>query len=186
MKMLSVVGDTPVWTYISEIFHEMLPASPQDAVRHPEAAAEKSRAALEPILLSRFAHLDFDFCFCFRCLDRDTGWASKARLWRNDTALRWDTCSQIQQSSRSLGMDIVIYTEDVIPIKDDKAAQRRLLGSEFWSFLQKVLPKYKKKIPMTDQDLHLLLATLHGWLLQQNWLEDEAEQPIEQTDEATD
>ena len=39
---------------------------------------------------------------------------------------------------------------------------------------------------MTDQDLHLLLATLHGWLLQQNWLEDEAEQPIEQTDEATD
>ena len=43
MKVLSVVGDTPGWTYISEIFHEMLPASPQEAVRHPELAAEKRK-----------------------------------------------------------------------------------------------------------------------------------------------
>ena len=47
MKVLSVVGDTPGWTYISEIFHEMLPASTREAIRHPELAAEKTKAALE-------------------------------------------------------------------------------------------------------------------------------------------
>ena len=44
MKVLSVVGDTPGWTYISEIFHEMLPASTREAIRHPELAAEKTKA----------------------------------------------------------------------------------------------------------------------------------------------
>ena len=33
MKVLSVVGDTPGWAYISEIFHEMLPASTREAIR---------------------------------------------------------------------------------------------------------------------------------------------------------
>lgn len=42
MKVLSVVGDTPGWTYISEIFHEMLPASTRETIRHPELAAEKN------------------------------------------------------------------------------------------------------------------------------------------------
>ena len=51
MKVLSVVGDTPGWTYISEIFHEMLPASTRETIRHPELAAEKTKASLEPILL---------------------------------------------------------------------------------------------------------------------------------------
>lgn len=89
MKVLSVVGDTPGWAYISEIFHEMLPASTREAIRHPELAAEKTKAALEPILLERFSHLDFDFCFCFRCLDRDSGWVSKARLSKNDDSHSW-------------------------------------------------------------------------------------------------
>ena len=51
MKVLSVVGDTPGWAYISEIFHEMLPASTREAIRHPELAAEKTKAALEPLSL---------------------------------------------------------------------------------------------------------------------------------------
>ncbi|MFB2011353.1 hypothetical protein ACEVJK_11160 [Flintibacter sp. P01028] len=176
MKVLSVVGDTPGWTYISEIFHEMLPASTREAIRHPELAAEKTKAALEPILLERFSHLDFDFCFCFRCLDRDSGWVSKARLYKNDDSHSWYTLNRVEQASRSLGMDIVIYKEDVIPIKNDKDAQKRLLGTEFWSFLQKTLPKYKKKIPMTDKDLELLLSILHDWLARQGWITEEGAQ----------
>ena len=97
MKVLSVVGDTPGWTYISEIFHEMLPASTRETIRHPELAAEKTKAALEPILLERFSHLDFDFCFCFRCLDRDSGWVSKARLYKNDYSHSWDTLNRVEQ-----------------------------------------------------------------------------------------
>lgn len=173
MKVLSVVGDTPGLTYISEIFHEMLPASTRETIRHPELAAEKTKAALEPILLERFSHLDFDFCFCFRCLDRDSGWVSKARLSKNEDSRSWYTLNHVEQALRSLGMDIVIYTEDVIPIKNDKDAQKRLLGTEFWSFLQKTLPKYKKKIPMTDEELNLLLSTLHDWLVRQDWIVDE-------------
>ena len=99
MKVLSVVCDTPGWTYISEIFHEMLPASTREAIRHPEWAAEKTKAALEPILLERFSHLDFDFCFCFRCLDRDSGWVSKARLYKNDDSHSWYTLSLIHISN---------------------------------------------------------------------------------------
>lgn len=106
MKVLSVVGDTPGWTYISEIFHEMLPASTREAICHPELAAEKTKAALEPILLERFSHLDFDFCFCFRCLDRDSGWVSKARLSKNDDSHSWYTLNHVEQASHSLGMDI--------------------------------------------------------------------------------
>lgn len=79
----------------------------------------------------------------------------------------------MEQASRSLGIDIVIYTEDVIPIKNDKDAQKRLLGTEFWSFLQKTLPKYKKKIPITDEELNMLLSTLHDWLVRQEWIVDE-------------
>lgn len=123
MKVLSVVGDTPGWTYISEIFHEMLPASTREAIRHPELAAEKTKAALEPILLEQFSHLDFDFCFCFRCLDRDSGWVSKVRLYKNDYSHSWYSLNRVEQASRSLGMDIVVYKEDVIPIKNDKDDQ---------------------------------------------------------------
>ena len=137
MKVLSVVGDTPGWTYISEIFHEMLPASTREAIRHPELAAEKTKAALEPILLEQFSHLDFDFCFCFRCLDRDSGWVSKVRLYKNDYSHSWYSLNRVEQASRSLGMDIVVYKEDVIPIKNDKDAQKRLLGTEFWPFLDR-------------------------------------------------
>lgn len=94
------------------------------------------------------------FMKCFRCLDRDSGWVSKARLSKNDDSHSWYTLNHAEQASRSLGMDIMVYTEDVIPVKKDKNAQKRLLGAEFWPFLQKALPKYKKKIPMSDTCSH--------------------------------
>ena len=50
-----------------------------------QIGGRKTKAALEPILMERFSHQDFDFCFCFRCLDRDSGWVSKARLSKNDS-----------------------------------------------------------------------------------------------------
>lgn len=115
------------------------------------------------------SHLDFDFCFCFRCLNRDSGWVSKARLSKNDDSHSWYTLNHVEQASRSLGMDIVVYTEDVIPIKNDKAAQKRLLGAEFWSFLQNTLP---------NEDLNLLFSTLHDWLVQQKWIEDRVDKGV--------
>ena len=126
MKLLRGVGDTPAWTSTGEIYKEMLLASTREAVCNPELAAERTKAALEPILLERFSHLDFDFCFCFRCLNRDSGWISKARLSKNDNVYSWNTQNDVDQASRSLGMDIVIYTEDIIPIKNDRTAQKRM------------------------------------------------------------
>lgn len=103
-------------------------------------------------------------------------WVSKVRLYKNDYSHSWYSLNRVEQASRSLGMDIVVYKEDVIPIKNDKDAQKRLLGTEFWPFLQKTLPKYKKKIPMTDKDLELLLSTLHDWLARQGWITEEGAQ----------
>lgn len=34
----------------------------------------------------------------------------------------------------------------------------------------------KKKIPMTDKDLELLLSTLHDWLARQGWITEEGVQ----------
>lgn len=45
--------------------------------------------------------------------------------------------------------------------------------------MKKILPKYKKKIPMTDADLNLLLSTLHDWLVQQKWIGGEAEEGVQ-------
>ena len=83
MKVLSVVGDTPGWTYISEIFHEMLPASTRETIRHPELAAEKTKAALEPIYWKDSPIWISISAFVSDASDRDSGWVSKARLSKN-------------------------------------------------------------------------------------------------------
>lgn len=67
-------------------------------------------------------------------------------------------------------MDIVIYQEDLIPIKNDMKEIKLLLGNEFWRFLQVTLPKYKRKIPMTKEELNDMLHLFHHWLIQQNWI----------------
>lgn len=171
MKYLSIVADYPGWTRIDEVFEEMSLSETRFRVQHPEQAAEKDKAALEPILLERFSHLDFDFCFCFRCLTKDSGWVSKARLEKNDpNAHTWFSLNKVERASRTLGMDIVIYQEDLIPIKNDMKEIKLLLGNEFWRFLQVTLPKYKRKIPITKEELNDMLDLFHRWLIQQNWI----------------
>lgn len=82
----------------------MLPASIHEAALHPELSAEKTKAALKPILLARFPRMDFDFRFCFRCLNRDSGWVSKSRLSKNKgmKADFYNWRNQILQNSQDI------------------------------------------------------------------------------------
>ncbi|MDR2926050.1 MAG: hypothetical protein LBU76_08940 [Azoarcus sp.] len=168
MKNLCVTGAYPGWTYIGEIIDEMQAVGQRFATRHPELAAEMM--PLEPILVDKFPELDFDFCFCFRCLKKDSGGASKARLYKNDNPNSFNKNNNTPESSRTLGFDIVVYTEDFEPIKKDKSAQKLMLGKELIRFLKLTLLKYIKKIPMSKEETNDILATIEDWLIGHHWL----------------
>jgi hypothetical protein len=168
MKLLSITGDYPGWTYFSEIIDEMRCVETRFAMKHPEIASQQT--PLEPILIKKFPELDFDFGFCFRCLDKNSGWVSKSRLYKNDSPDSFNKTNNIPESSRTLGMDIFVYREDFMAIKKDKTAQKKLLGNELISFLRLTLPKYNKKIPMTKEETNDILATIEEWLVKHNWL----------------
>ena len=172
MKLLTVVGDNPSWTYVSEIMDEMRKTETRFAIRHPELASQRN--PLEPILVERFADLDFDISFCFRCLDKNSGWTSKARLWKNDDPNSFNARNKIPESSRTLGFDVVVYREDFQLLKNDKNAQKLLLGNELMRILKLTLPKYLKKIPMTKEDVHDMLTIIETWLIDYEWLEKES------------
>ena len=139
------------------------------AIQHPELAAQLT--PLEPILVEKFPDLDFDFCFCFRCLDKDSGWKSKSRLYQNkDDPYSFKSFNNIPQSSRTFGFDIVVYQEDFLAIKKDKDSQRLLLGEEFWRYFKLTLPKYKKKLPLTNDEMKDILSLLEKWLIKHNWI----------------
>ena len=182
MKSFSVTSDAPSWSYVSEISDEMRENSKQFAYKHPEIAAEKKPIGVP--LRAAFPHLDFDIGICFRCLSNNSGWVSKSRMYKNDETADEEylrhyayqvyevDMQTIPAVSRILGMDIVVYEDDFIPIKKDKPAQKLLLGTELWRFLNICLPKYQKKIPMTDDDLNLMLLIIKDWLIEHNWLVD--------------
>jgi len=169
MKLLGITSDAPGWTYVWEIAQEMMKVETRFALQHPELAAELT--PLEPIIVEKFPDLDFDFGFCFRCLDRDSGWVSKARLYQNkDDPYSFCSINNIPQSSRAFGFDIVVYREDFEKIKKDKAAQKLLLGEEFWRFFQLTLPKYKKKLPITNDEMDKMLMVFEDWLIEHDWI----------------
>lgn len=168
MKLLSIAGDFPGWTYISEITGEMVPVSKRFAVQHPEIAEQLT--PLEPILVKKYPHLDFDFCFCFRCLSRESGWVSKARLYKNGPD-SFNVRNHIPEESRTLGMDIVVYVEDFMSIKKDRNAQKIILGKELLRFLKLTLPKYTKKIPMTKEEVSDILVIIETWLIDHHWID---------------
>jgi len=168
VKNLGIVGDYPSWTYISDIIDEMQSVSKRYAIKHPELASQLT--PLEPILIEKFSELDIDFSFCFRCLDRNSGWVSKARLWKNDDQNSFNAKNNIAESSRTLGFDIVVYEEDFLQIKKDKDAQKKIIGFELLRFLKLTLPKYIKKIPMTKEEMQNILDTIENWLIKHNWL----------------
>jgi len=169
MKKLDITGDYPAWTHITEIICEMEMIDNRFAVQHPELASRLD--PLGPILVKKFPDLDFDFCFCFRCLDKNSGWVSKARLYKlKDDPFSWAARNNIPESSRIFGFDIVTYREDFMLIKNDKAAQKQALGNELLRFLKETLPKYPKKIPTTKEKMNDILMTIEDWLAKHNWI----------------
>lgn len=144
MQRLSITGDYPNWTNMRQIMDEMDILDARTIVCHPELAAAHS--PLEPLLMQKFSHLDFDFGLCFRCLELQSGWVSKSRLCKNDPENHtFAKLNNIKLASKTLYIDIVVYREDFATLKHDINAQRLLVGAELWRFLQITLPKYRTK-----------------------------------------
>lgn len=168
MKTICITGDYPAWTYVGEIIDEMQTCSPRFAARHPELAAQKD--SLEALLLEKFPQIDVDLSFCFRVLDRDSGWSSKVRMWKNDSPHSFNKINSIPESDRTLGFDMVVHREDFAAIKGDKTAQKRMLGNEMLRFVKLKLPNYTKKIPITKDEMNGILTTIEEWLARHEWL----------------
>jgi len=153
MKRLGITADYPDWTLISEITNEMRIGD------------------IEPTLVKQFPDLDCDFCFCFRCLNIDSGWSSKARMRQN----KYDpyctlAINNVARSSRTLGFEIIVCHDDFRKVENDIAAQRLLLGNEFWKIFKIALPKYKTKLPITNDEISAIFAIFEKWLTENNWI----------------
>ena len=90
-----------------------------------------------------------------RCLEKASGWQSKARFFT-----KYNT----------LGFDIVVYEEDFVPIKKDIEAQRKIIGKAFHAYFFDIMKKYEKKFPILKEINPPFLAEVESWLIQHQWI----------------
>ena len=108
--MVLVTSDSPSWTAVFKITSEA------NELEH---------------IIKQYP-FPFGLGMCFRCLEKASGWQSKARF-----STKYNT----------LGFDIVVYEEDFVPIKKDIEAQRKIIGQAFHAYFFDSMKKYEKKFP---------------------------------------
>lgn len=107
------------------------------------------------VMKTKYSDIPIRFFFCFRCLTNDSGWESKARL---------------DSSDKCLDIDIVVFYSQFVSLKNDRDAQRKLMGSVLFPFFAVVIRKYSKKVPYLKEYGDDLVNDLRHWLLENNWL----------------
>ncbi|UOP00078.1 hypothetical protein [Kingella potus] len=83
-------------------------------------------------VLDKFNSFPFNLGVCLRALEKDGGWTSKSRYLKSDNYL---------------DMDIVVYENRLLPIKNDLDLKRKIFGEEFYNFFCDVMKKYEKRFP---------------------------------------
>ena len=137
-NMLFATCDYPSWTKVDKICDEFY--------------------GVEPII--KKYPIPFSIGFCFRCLEKDSGWKSKSRFSKKDN---------------DLGFDIVVYEEDFISIRKDINAQKKIIGTEFKDYFFDIMKKYENKLPELKEINPKFLLEIEKWLIENQWIE-----PIEQ------
>ena len=109
---------------------------------------------LNEILEKNYAAVDWELSVCIRCLPKKLERKTFARYYAKD---------------KIFSLDIAIDEEKFIPIKSDKAAQRKLIGAAFLAFFEESIIKYGKKLPALDTASAQLIADVHQWCVDDGW-----------------
>lgn len=139
MKEIKSTSDSPSWTDIAKIDQEILQLQS---------------------FISQYSHFPFNIGICFRALEADSGWSSKARYYPNDN---------------HLSIDIVTNEAEYISCKKDINAQRKIIGKEFHEFFPKTMKKYEKKFPVLKEINPTFLPQVEQWLLNNGWIDSNAD-----------
>lgn len=117
------------------------------------------REELEEIgeIINKFNDFPVNIGICVRCLDSYSGWKSGARYYSSDNFIY---------------IDIVTQESDYEPYANNIAAQRKIIGREFYKFFPQVMRKYEKRFPILKNINHCFLKELEKWLLEKGWIED--------------
>ncbi|WP_338509073.1 hypothetical protein [Pseudomonas poae] len=59
--------------------------------------------------------------------------------------------------------------EDFIPLKKDKAAQRKLIGAAFIAFFIESIKNYKNKLPNLQPVSAQLIEDVQQWCIENEW-----------------
>ncbi|WP_178084553.1 hypothetical protein [Pseudomonas sp. CFBP13509] len=110
--------------------------------------------SLSEILEKKYPSLDWDLAVCMRCVPKKLERKTRCRYYAKD---------------KMLGLDIAMDEEDFVPLKKDKAAQRRLIGAAFIAFFLESIRKYEKKLPNLQPFSAQLIADVQQWCTEKEW-----------------
>ena len=114
---------------------------------------------LNEVLEKNYAFLDWELSVCIRCLPKK---------------LERKTFSRFYAKEKMLALDIATDEEEFIPVKNDEAAQRKLIGAAFFAFFEESITKYDKKLPDLAPVSAQLISDVRQWCSEHGWTVDES------------
>jgi hypothetical protein len=109
---------------------------------------------LNDMLEKKYPGLEWELSVCMRCLPKK---------------LERKTFSRYYAQEKMLALDIALDEEEFLPIKNNKAAQRKLIGTAFLTFFIESINKYEKKLPGLQPVSVQLVSDVHDWCIEGGW-----------------
>lgn len=109
------------------------------------------------VVLDNFNSFPFNIGICLRALERDSGWVSKCRHLQSDNYLY---------------IDIVVYEDRLLSVKNNLELKRKIFGEEFYNFFSETMVKYEKKFPELKKINPKLLSDVQEWLIKNKWIDE--------------
>ncbi|WP_338510042.1 hypothetical protein VRB09_25035 [Pseudomonas poae] len=114
----------------------------------------KELRSLGSLAEKKYPSLEWQLVICLRCLPKELERKTFCRYYAKD---------------KMFGLDITMDEEDFIPLKKDKAAQRKLIGAAFIAFFIESIKKYKNKLPNLQPVSAQLIEDVQQWCIENEW-----------------
>lgn len=113
-------------------------------------------SSLSDMVEKRYPALEWELSVCMRCLPRNLGRKTFSRYYAQE---------------KMLALDIALDEENFLPVKKNKAAQRKLVGTAFFTFFVESIKKYEKKLPNLQSVSAQLVSDIHEWCIEGEWID---------------
>lgn len=107
------------------------------------------------VILDKFNCFPFNMGVCLRVLESGSGWTSKSRYSKSDNYL---------------DMDIVVYENELLSMRNNLNLKRKVFGEELYRFFVESMTRCEEKFPELRSINPEFFIDLKSWLTENNWI----------------